>query len=74
MFDRVLQYYITFLFILGINCEYVDLEIPQGSLRGESRTNIDGGTFYAFKGIPFGKPPVGEYRFRVRRKNITLFI
>uniref|UniRef100_A0A6P7F0V5 Carboxylic ester hydrolase n=2 Tax=Diabrotica virgifera virgifera TaxID=50390 RepID=A0A6P7F0V5_DIAVI len=43
----------------------VIVTIPNGQLRGRLeyslRKNV---TFYAFQQIPFGKPPVGELRFR----------
>lgn len=38
-----------------------------GHLRGLKQTSIEGFDFYAFKGIPYAKPPVGELRFKVRK-------
>ncbi|XP_074038407.1 esterase FE4 isoform X2 [Leptinotarsa decemlineata] len=40
------------------------VEITEGKLEGSTRTNIDGETFLSFLGIPYGKPPVGELRFK----------
>nr|QIK02108.1 carboxylesterase 7 [Holotrichia parallela] len=45
-----------------------EVEIPQGKLRGDTRTNRDGGVFYSFKNIPYAKPPVGKLRFKAPEK------
>lgn len=42
------------------------VETPMGFLKGTEVQNVMNGTFYAFFGIPFAKPPVGELRFMVR--------
>nr|QIK02112.1 carboxylesterase 12 [Holotrichia parallela] len=58
---------LTFLILI---CDSVipgnaqEVEIPQGKLKGDTRTNRDGGVFYAFKNIPYAKPPVGKLRFK----------
>ncbi|XP_071440640.1 esterase FE4 [Hetaerina americana] len=39
------------------------VNIKQGSLRGISKTTLNGKQYDAFLGIPYGKPPVGSYRF-----------
>lgn len=45
--------------------EDVLVDISQGTLRGFSLQNRDGGTFYGFTKIPYGQPPIGELRFKV---------
>ncbi|XP_014218898.1 esterase E4 isoform X2 [Copidosoma floridanum] len=40
------------------------VDVKKGKLRGTVRENIDGGTYYSFRGIPFAEPPVGELRFK----------
>ena len=37
-----------------------------GQVRGSEMTSEAGRSFYAFRGIPYAKPPVGELRFSVR--------
>lgn len=36
-----------------------------GRVLGKTLTDIKGGTFYGFQGIPYAKPPIGELRFKV---------
>nr|XP_023011775.1 esterase B1-like [Leptinotarsa decemlineata]XP_023011783.1 esterase B1-like [Leptinotarsa decemlineata]XP_023011790.1 esterase B1-like [Leptinotarsa decemlineata]XP_023011794.1 esterase B1-like [Leptinotarsa decemlineata] len=40
------------------------VEISQGKLKGAIWKDYDGNDFYTFLGIPYGKPPVGELRFK----------
>lgn len=35
-----------------------------GQLKGTTRTTIYDDNYYSFEGIPYGKPPVGELRFK----------
>lgn len=42
----------------------VTVSIEQGQLRGKTVTDYLGGKFHSFLGIPYGKSPVGELRFR----------
>lgn len=41
------------------------IEISDGKLRGTVLKNLDEEEIYAFLGIPYAKPPVGELRFKV---------
>lgn len=47
------------------------VEISDGKVQGCSSKNLDGEYFHSFFGIPYGKPPVGNLRFKV---NIKLFL
>ncbi|GAB6024164.1 hypothetical protein CHUAL_014232 [Chamberlinius hualienensis] len=40
------------------------VSIPQGDLQGTIKFTPEGRQFYAFRGIPFGNPPVGDKRFK----------
>ncbi|KAG8034160.1 hypothetical protein G9C98_001244 [Cotesia typhae] len=40
------------------------VQVRQGKLCGVKEKNIYGKEFYAFRGIPYTKPPVGELRFK----------
>lgn len=42
------------------------VETEHGKLRGQLARNDDNGfTYFAFKGVPYAKPPVGDLRFSV---------
>lgn len=44
-----------------------------GSVRGQKCTTIyEKKTYYAFRGIPYAKPPINELRFKVSTKNHEL--
>lgn len=43
------------------------VEISDGKLRGTISKNYNGEDYYAFLGIPYGKPPIGELRFKVSK-------
>jgi len=45
----------------------VTVHVAQGYLRGKETTAKSGFKYYSFKGIPYAKPPVGPYRFKVSR-------
>ncbi|XP_050563387.1 juvenile hormone esterase-like [Spodoptera frugiperda] len=52
-------------FLQWISCEYVEVDVAQGRLRGEILETVTGETTYcSFKGIPYAKPPVGPLRFK----------
>lgn len=65
MFRAILQYFLLYFCVLEIYCQSPEVEIPQGKLVGDTRTNVDDGGYYAFKSIPYAKPPLGELRFKV---------
>lgn len=41
------------------------VETSCGRLCGTVQKSIEGYDYYAFKGVPYAKPPVGELRFQV---------
>jgi hypothetical protein len=38
---------------------------PSGAVRGTTMTSRSGRTIYAFRGLRYAKPPVGDLRFKV---------
>lgn len=47
------------------------VKVNQGFLRGSVKSNIDGGEYIYFQGIPFAEPPLGKLRFKVRSMNFV---
>lgn len=45
------------------------IELSDGKLQGTIKKNYKDEDFYAFLGIPFAKPPVGDLRFKVSVNN-----
>lgn len=41
------------------------IEVQQGKLKGKVCKTVNDVPYFAFKGIPYAKPPVGELRFSV---------
>lgn len=41
------------------------VDLCDGKVKGITSENLDGEKFYSFFGIPFGKAPVGNLRFKV---------
>ncbi|XP_057330625.1 esterase E4-like isoform X2 [Microplitis mediator] len=40
------------------------VQVQQGKLRGIKERNYNGNNYYAFRGIPYAKPPIGKLRFK----------
>nr|QCC89024.1 carboxylesterase 9 [Meteorus pulchricornis] len=40
------------------------VKVHQGQLRGVNETNLNGKNYFAFRGVPYAKPPIGNLRFR----------
>lgn len=46
--------------------KYRTVETKSGQIRGIRKTSMLKNTdFYSFRGIPYGKPPIGDLRFKV---------
>lgn len=49
--------------------------VEQGKLKGKIEELFDGsGKYYAFLGIPYAKPPLGELRFKVSRSCLCVCV
>lgn len=46
-------------------------QLKDGKVQGIRLKSREGRDFYAFYGLPFAKPPIGELRFEVRRTTLT---
>lgn len=54
--------------------EYKIVKTKNGKVRGVWKTSLlKNIPFYAFKGIPYAKPPIGDLRFKVRNFNLLNF-
>lgn len=42
------------------------IELQNGKVKGEEKESRDDREFFAYRGIPYAKPPVGELRFEVK--------
>lgn len=45
------------------------VEICNGLIRGQTLQSRNGRDYYSFTGIPYAKPPVGQFRFKVSNIN-----
>lgn len=50
-----------------------EVNTQYGRIRGSLEKSSEGIDFYAFKGIPYAKPPVGELRFKVTNFSLKLY-
>ncbi|XP_030756467.1 pyrethroid hydrolase Ces2e-like [Sitophilus oryzae] len=54
----------------NVNCQSPIVKISDGLIRGAvGKTVGNGQIFYAYRGIPFAKPPIGDLRFSAPVKN-----
>jgi hypothetical protein len=54
--------------------EDVTVMLDKGKLKGERMDYDFGQYYYAFKGVPYAKPPVKELRFKVGKTVLYLTI
>ena len=65
---------LLFCLILAVESTYsqsVVIQTTNGQIRGAEKTTRLGRKHYAFLGIPYAKPPVGDLRFEVQHTIIT---
>lgn len=67
--------FITLLAILSLvaaNDEYKIIQTEYGAIRGKLLSTIyDAKPYYSYRGIPYAKPPLKEFRFKVCERNIV---
>lgn len=44
--------------------ETIEISLPPGRIKGVKRRGIYDDEYFSFERLPFGKPPVGELRFK----------
>ncbi|XP_060646797.1 esterase B1-like isoform X1 [Drosophila nasuta] len=60
---KILHLFFNKLYYSQCN-ETKTVQLPIGNVKGKYETGLCGISFYSFEGIPYGKPPIGELRFR----------
>lgn len=70
--------FVILLAILAVNCENIDqnssnplITLSLGKIEGTLDSSLNGRTFYAFQGVPYALPPIGEHRFQVTIRYFT---
>jgi Carboxylesterase type B len=57
----------------GLCLEVPLVHIENGAVSGTYKLSTGGNRFLSFEGIPYARPPVGKYRFRVSDFRIMTF-
>nr|UUB32766.1 carboxylesterase COEA15 [Dendroctonus rhizophagus] len=50
---------------VSVHAAGLQISLPDGEIVGATYTTPNGIEYYGFRGIPYGKPPVGDLRFEV---------
>jgi len=50
------------------------INVNEGQLKGKQFLSRSGRNFFAYQGIPYAKPPVGQLRFKVFIKKFYILI
>lgn len=80
---RIMRKYLHFVSLILLCCVNADINsesiqdnpivrLRLGTIRGNTMTTRLGKTIYAFRGIPYAKPPVGLLRFKVKQFTFIL--
>ena len=74
MLGRVFSRGVVLLLVYVVAATFADdapvVELANGKVKGEEKESRDDRDFYAYRGIPYAKPPVGPLRFEVRKISI----
>lgn len=69
---------VTLLIVICLNFFYTFaspiVTVENGVLEGTTMQSRNGREFFAFQGIPYAKPPLGNLRFQVRQLFFSKFI
>lgn len=62
-----IQLYLFHLLILIVNCDSLIVKTGSGRVQGLVLTTLlNNEKYYAFRGIPYAKPPIAKLRFKVQ--------
>lgn len=50
------------------------VRVPHGTLQGTWKVSTKGRTYASFQGVPYARPPIGKYRFRVSYVHIHTIV
>lgn len=72
--NQILSFLLVACFTsIGLADQYKIVDTENGKVRGIKSTSLlKGDPFYAFKGIPYAKPPLGDLRFKVMYWTISI--
>lgn len=64
--NKLIEYYRQYFSVVSV------VKTKVGSVKGFKTASSFDYEYYSFQGIPYAKPPIGELRFKVSSKNISL--
>ncbi|KAF2902141.1 hypothetical protein ILUMI_04049 [Ignelater luminosus] len=60
----MIVFFVLHILTVLVNSEVPELEIPQGTLRGQYLESVSARKFSSFTAIPYAEPPIGVLRFK----------
>ena len=57
----------AFIYIVRGGNDAPVIEISEGKIKGDEKDSREDRDFFAYRGIPYARAPVGDLRFEVRK-------